>query len=558
MPKVIEKLTYIAELVSKDVSVAERELRAFCKQNKSSINAYTDAKVFLIQMTIAVIRDTYKPNETAEQKVLNFFTKKHLYDDAANVLLTKARHFFVRGQTGHAEELLIVIQRDFLDKISIKPEIVYLTRMSFLYNKKQDSTEQLNICLQALKKLEQLSDKDVWHNNNYTIFACSIANIYIGILQFEMALPYLNACLQMIEHKEVALYNQWNVYDYFSHYYGSQNDWDKAIEWVEKQIALIKNDEEYSNLLNLSYLAAANKCYLIIRDCELDVQQRAFYLNKQRDLVYSSYKLKGGEESENGRYILHALARLEYQSGNYEIAADYIEKSREYVKKNKQQDMEWQCYRDAHYIYLAWGKQTNDPEKLIKAYENLLAERNLTEHQANISHKEKLDAVTNKYELKQKTLSEKLAQQEIDGLKKEVQAISLNLNEKIQVLDDLKIYVKSLKKKELEVGILVSTISKKIDMVKITEQDKASIRYKLSEGKQKLSSVLAARYPLLSSLEINLCTLFETGLTNRELAQLYGQSEKSYEQQRYRIKKKMNLSGKENLVKHLRLLNGAE
>ncbi|HLP50060.1 MAG TPA: hypothetical protein VK154_04205, partial [Chitinophagales bacterium] len=142
-------------------------------------------------------------------------------------------------------------------------------------------------------------------------------------------------------------------------------------------------------------------------------------------------------------------------------------------------------------------------------------------------------------------------------LKKEVQAISLNLHEKIQVLDDLKVYVKSLKKKELEVGALVTTISKKIDSVKITEQDKATLQHKMSEANQKLFAILSAQYPALSSLEINLCTLFQTGMTNKELSKLYGQSEKSYEQHRYRIKKKMGLTAADNLVKHLvNLANG--
>lgn len=555
MPKTIDKLSYIAALISKDVSAAEKELKEFCEKYQSNKDAYTDAKLFLIQMTIAVIRDTYTPNDADEKKALNFFNKKQLYDDAANLLLSKARHFFVRGQIGHAEEVLQIIQRDYLDKISIKPEIIYLTRMSFLYMRKQDSVEQLNICLQALEKLDKLKEKDIWYNNNYTIFACNIANLYIEILQFEEALPYLEACLKIIAHDEVALYNKWNVYHYLAHYYGSLKDTAKAIEWSEKQIELLKPEPGYHYLLYSSYINAAQYCYILIRDGNLSKRQRDLYLTKQRDFVTNSSKLIDIKTSET-RTDLLALSRLECQSGNYELAANYIQEVVAFAKKNKQQNMEQQCYREAHHIYSQWGKQTNDPSRLIKAYEYLLAERNITEQLARINHKEKLDAVTNKYELKQKALSEKLAQQEIDALKKEVQAISFNLSEKIQVLDDLKVYVKSLKKKELEVSVLVSTISKKIDMVKITEQDKASIQYKLSEGKQKLSSVLSAQYPVLSSLEINLCTMFETGLTNRELARLYGQTEKSYEQHRYRIKKKMGLSAKDNLVKHLTFLNG--
>ncbi len=40
-------------------------------------------------------------------------------------------------------------------------------------------------------------------------------------------------------------------------------------------------------------------------------------------------------------------------------------------------------------------------------------------------------------------------------------------------------------------------------------------------------------------------------MTNKELAKLYGQGEKSYEQHRYRVKKKMGLGNEDKLVSYL-------
>ncbi len=48
-----------------------------------------------------------------------------------------------------------------------------------------------------------------------------------------------------------------------------------------------------------------------------------------------------------------------------------------------------------------------------------------------------------------------------------------------------------------------------------------------------------------------MCTLFQTGITDKELSKLYGRTESAYHQQRWRIKKKMKLSAEESLVKHL-------
>ncbi|HLP49948.1 MAG TPA: hypothetical protein VK154_03630, partial [Chitinophagales bacterium] len=405
MHKTAEQLAHISDLISQDVNLAEKELKAFCSKNKKTEDSYVKAKVSLLQMLIDVIRDVYVPNEKTEQQTLAYFEKKELYDDAATVLLTKARHYFVRGNVIDAEPVLQEIEKHFLDKISLRCEIIYLTRISFLLMKKNEPFQQLNVCLQALAKLEQVDDRGIWYNNNYTIFACYIACIYLEILEFDAALPYLEASLKLVETGEVALYNKWNVYHFWQEYYYCLADMVKSIDWAEKQIEVLQTDTGYANLLNLTYISAAQMCYLYIRDFKLTAKQREFYLQKQRAFVLSSKQLKGGEKSDNREKLLPALSRVEYQSGNYELAAYYIEEFKKYVQKNQQLNMVWQCYREAHHIYLAWGKQTNDPAKLIKAYEYLLSDRNIAEEQGRISSKQKLDAVTTQFELKQKELS---------------------------------------------------------------------------------------------------------------------------------------------------------
>nr|MBP6732111.1 hypothetical protein [Chitinophagales bacterium] len=159
------------------------------------------------------------------------------------------------------------------------------------------------------------------------------------------------------------------------------------------------------------------------------------------------------------------------------------------------------------------------------------------------------------FKIREQELNETLLKQQIDAMSKEVQLTTLNLHEKIQVLDEIKVYVNSLKKKELETRQLINTIAKKIDSVKITEEDKAMLQQKISNSNQHLNAVLAEKYPTLSNLEIRMCSLFQTGMTNKELAKLYGQGEKSYEQHRYRIKKKMGLGNDDKLVTHLLKLN---
>jgi AraC family chitin signaling transcriptional activator len=73
--------------------------------------------------------------------------------------------------------------------------------------------------------------------------------------------------------------------------------------------------------------------------------------------------------------------------------------------------------------------------------------------------------------------------------------------------------------------------------------------------RKHLDKVLVEKHPELTNLEINMCNLFKTGITDKELAKLYGLGYKSYEQHRFRIKKKMKLGPDVNLVKYLRARN---
>ena len=166
--------------------------------------------------------------------------------------------------------------------------------------------------------------------------------------------------------------------------------------------------------------------------------------------------------------------------------------------------------------------------------------------------KEKMEALINKYELQQKELNEKLLQQKVEAMNKEIQMANISLHEKVQVLDTLKEYVASLKKKGQESNQLIKMISQQIDKVILTEQDKATLQKKMDDANEPFYKALSERYPQLTNLEIHICGLLKTGMTDKELSKVYGLSEKSYEQHRYRIKKKIQLGPKENLVKFLK------
>ena len=66
-----------------------------------------------------------------------------------------------------------------------------------------------------------------------------------------------------------------------------------------------------------------------------------------------------------------------------------------------------------------------------------------------------------------------------------------------------------------------------------------------------LSKLLLKKYPHLSLTELKLCELLMLKISSKEIGELTNRSVRTIEFTRYSIRKKMNLSTDENLVKHL-------
>jgi len=66
-----------------------------------------------------------------------------------------------------------------------------------------------------------------------------------------------------------------------------------------------------------------------------------------------------------------------------------------------------------------------------------------------------------------------------------------------------------------------------------------------------LNKQLLKKYPNLSLTELKICALLVLNISSKEIGELTSRSVRTIELTRYNIRKKMNLSTDENLVKHL-------
>jgi DNA-binding CsgD family transcriptional regulator len=429
-----------------------------------------------------------------------------------------------------------------------------------LHGRKYEYDERVKISLLALDKLGNVADKTIWHNNLQTIFCTNIAESYFNNGDFDKAWPYLQESLEIVEKQKVALYNKFNVYSFFAFYYELKREWRKAAEWHEKIIALLKDDATHQHYANQSYLMAATQYYNLYNETPDNKSKLRKELAAKQAKYLEEVSERIKTDVQQSHYLLWqtGMARLEFLRKNYDKALNYLNSCYPAYQKAGHQKAIIDCTGLMHQIYFAWGKQTSDAQKLFKAYEFQKKESELVLADFRQTNVHKLDAIKSRNELQKKELNEKLMRQQMDAINKEMRLTALSLHEKIVLLDELKVYVHSLKEKEFEMRQFINAISNKISSIKITEQDKAMLQQKIDAGNEGLFKILTSLYPALTSHEIQICGLLKTGMTNKELSKLYGLSEKGYEQLRYRIKKKMKLKRTDNLVKHLIALSAKE
>ncbi len=546
------QLADISEMISQNTDAAADALHKFRGKHQPFKHKPVKAQVELLTLIIASVRNNFVQQGIDDKKLLTYFKGEKKYDEAGQLLLAKARHFFLNGNLAEGEKVLAHVRDELLDKLSPRVEIVYLTRIAFVCGRKHQYKEQLEINLQALDKLKAMNETTAWHNNIATVFYTNIANCYIANADFEKAWPYLEKSLKIAASENVSTYNRFNVYSYFAFYHEGLKDHQQSAAWHEKIIALLTGDTTHQTYLLQSYLMATVQYYLHFRKTALSKAELTAIIAKQEKYLHDSAKLIQPVLS-NGNYLqwLYATATLEHQKGNYKKAITFLNRCHPLYVEMKHHVSILNCTRLAHEIYAAWGKQTGDAKKLYKAYELKQQESEMVETASQQSHLQQMEAVQVKYNLQQAELNGKLLQQQVEAMNKEIQLTALNLQEKIALLDELKEFVQSLASKGSANREFVKTITQKIGAVKITEQDKAVLQQKIDDGNQALLKTVALMYPALTPHEVRTCALIKTGLTDKELSKLYGVGARGYEQLRHRIKKKMNLQRGDNLVKHL-------
>lgn len=552
--KNIEALEEIYDMIWVDTEKAWNIAQDAMARHRGPRLSYPSAKAQMLVFIISAII-SHSQRKSIDIKAVKAFFEKHQYKkEAALTLLWMMRVTITDGNTENLLELDKEFEAKYADTASAEDLVARMVATSnYQMMRDLNKANQVELALKA-EAILRANHKPTVH------YRVSLANVLqykaealshtgdlaaaqkaideaITLVDVPGTSPYTAFICHYFKGNVAAIagHNTEALKSYYllAERFGGNPFYSRLLMYVYIQIFKMLNEQcATARPIDREALIAGQVKYLHLAKALLPSQQRPYIVHY---LNLSDARLMRVLEYHDKAISLLARALRFFASINY---------------NNHVIDI----WEEAYHNYRNLAERTQKPQHYRKAMWTLNKVNNLNHKYNQAQGKEKMDALINKYELQQKQLNEKLLHQKLEAMNKEMQMTALNLQEKINVLDELKGYVTSLKKKGKETNDLIRAISQKIDSVIITEQDKSTLQQKISEASGDFVAILSERYPDLSMLEIRMCALLKTGMTNKELSKLYGQSEKSYEQHRYRIKKKMGLGREEKLVKVLNQL----
>ncbi|MFN8300312.1 MAG: hypothetical protein U0T75_14525 [Chitinophagales bacterium] len=544
--------------VFEKIWVQPEEMLLYVTKEESSKKQLTGtgADTQLLALILNVLLQRFDNLDLKQEKLLAYYTTDKDDEKAALLTVWCMYGWILIGRLGMADKL----RQHFA--VAYSPEqtpVAYACYYAFscVYSEKNGYYEDfMRLAQDEEDHLDKYDIEPTWR-----LALLNMALLYHSRTQSnysrpEQATAVMQQVQQAINNNGLTdLMSEMVLYSYVMHYENTGQRM-KAIAALEGILALT-GKRKYSPIAKFGVVANLINTYNL-QNRQLLKSDTTYQANRVKQLNWIKQTdniLSSNFVSATTAFYYYAKAGFYWQEGMLPEALQAIAKSILIFYRYGHVRFLAQAYTTAYRIYKTGAVAGTDYRMAYKAARCSDQMRIMTDRYYKQLLGKRIESLEIQHKLREKELNEALLQQQITAMNKEVQLTTLNLHEKIQVLDEIKVFVNSLKKKQSETKQLINTIARKIDSVKITEEEKATLQQKMGESNRQLSQILTQKYPTLSPLEIRMCGLFQSGMTNKELSKLYGQSEKSYEQHRYRIKKKMGIGAHEKLVNYLLALN---
>lgn len=552
----IARLDEIYWLIYSDAALAVSEAEKMMRRYKSDSLTYMYARAQLVYFA-ANISMLHSRRSTINAGALkNYFETNGHKEEAALLTLWFVRSKYADAKYEEARALDEEYDKLYSTGAPLHNRLMSLTGKANFYLRDHNRTGQLELALQAETLLSGVEEKDAWHQAMLSTVLQIKAEALSRVNEPEKSRAAADEAIAAADIPGVSPQFIFTAYHYRSSTASNDEKIEESLHYLLELEKKMAGHPAYRHLLVNVFLGQAFLYDKLYQEKPGGEQMRQGFLKATMQSLEKLDQIPEYDmQPKLQGYAKLMKARLLRALGRHSEAIPILAQALRIFYRNRIWIHVLDTFVEAGINYDKWGRKENNVRIMQKAF--------LVSRQAldaifvynRDEGKEKMDAIINKYELKQKELSEKLLQQKVEAMNKEIQLTSLSLHEKVTVLDELKQYVSTLKQKGKETGQLVNLISKKIDKVILTEQEKSALQQKIDDGNTQFYKILAEKFPALTNLEIHICGLLKTGMTDKELSKIYGLTDKSYEQHRYRIKKKIKLGREENLVKYLKSLD---
>jgi tetratricopeptide (TPR) repeat protein len=266
--------------------------------------------------------------------------------------------------------------------------------------------------------------------------------------------------------------------------------------------------------------------------------------------------------SHGKRAEAHAcLAQIEYLQSNYEKAAQYQRTA--------------QLYKDSIFANLNSEEYTNqkvqfEAKELLKKSENLKSESNVQIFTILLlvalgvsfffiirlviqSQSVRLSSVVSSKKHLEKTLKDKsekesVLKHQLDVKAKEMTSLALNMIQKREMFETLRTTLQKLS--DTTNGELNSSIRKLISSIKLSDhldKDWETFKMYFEQVNGGFFDNLQRKFPELNANDLKLCALFKLNLDTKQIASILDISPESTKVAKHRIRKKLKISGADNM-----------
>jgi AraC family transcriptional regulator, chitin signaling transcriptional activator len=191
------------------------------------------------------------------------------------------------------------------------------------------------------------------------------------------------------------------------------------------------------------------------------------------------------------------------------------------------------------YLYYKWNK--------IRYIQKLALREEELKHQKKILEIE----LKAENELNSKEYEKHILELEIKSKSSEVVGKSLSIAKQSEMIEG----IQGILDYETDLNKLKSEIKKVIKINAVNKHEWETFEDNLNQIHNQFSINLSKKFPNLTSKDIKLCIYLKMNLSSKEIAPMMNISFRSIEIQRYRLRKKLNLTKEENLSKFLLSFN---